>query len=292
MTKILVTGGSGQLGQSIQSVFKNYTNLKITFTDVKELNVCDLEQVKEYTRLNNFDYLVNCAAYTAVDKAEHEQTTAKTLNSDAVKNIAIAAKYNNFKVIHISTDYVFDGKTHKPYSENSLAVPESFYGQTKLLGEKLLLANQPDSIIIRTAWLYSEFGNNFVKTMIKLGNSRDELNIVSDQIGSPTYAVDLANAILIIISQIEMGIKPFTPGIFHYSNEGICSWYDFTISIHQLMGIKCKISPIESKDYPTAAPRPFYSVLNKSKIKSIYKIDIPHWRLSLEKCLKELNTKQ
>ncbi len=286
MTKILVTGANGQLGQSIRSIYSEYNNLDIIFTDVEELDICNLEQLKEYTKSANIEYLINCAAYTAVDKAEHEQVVAKRLNADAVKNIGIAATQNNFKVIHISTDYVFDGKTFKPYTESSLAVPESFYGQTKLLGEKYLMETHPDSIIIRTSWLYSEFGNNFVRTMIKLGMEKDELRIVADQVGSPTYAVDLGNAILTIITKVQKGSKTFTPGIYHYSNEGVCSWYDFTIRIHEAIGITCKISPIESKDYPTAAPRPFYSVLNKGKIKTNYKLNIPYWGASLEKCLK------
>ncbi len=285
MTKILVTGANGQLGQSIRSVYSEYNNFEIVFTDVEELDICNLQQLIEFTKKTNIDYLINCAAYTAVDKAEHEQVMARKLNADAVKNIGIAANENNFKVIHVSTDYVFDGKTYKPYPENALAVPESFYGQTKLLGEKYLMETQPESIIIRTAWLYSEFGNNFVKTMIKLGVEKDELGIVADQVGSPTYAVDLANAILTIISKVQNDTKAFIPGIYHYSNEGVCSWYDFTIRIHQTMRISCKIVPIESKDYPTAAPRPFYSVLNKGKIKTNYKLNIPHWGASLEKCL-------
>ena len=291
MTKILVTGANGQLGQSIHSITNQYDNLEIIFTDVEELDICDLEQLIDYTKSPNIDYLINCAAYTAVDKAEHEQVMARKLNADAVKNIGIAAEQNNFKVIHISTDYVFDGKTFKPYTESSLAVPESFYGQTKLLGEKYLMESHPNSIIMRTAWLYSEFGNNFVKTMIKLGTEKDELRIVADQVGSPTYAVDLASAILTIITKVQSGTKTFIPGIYHYSNEGVCSWYDFTIRIHQAMGITCKITPIESKDYPTAAPRPFYSVLNKSKIKTSYKLNIPYWGASLEKCLTILKEK-
>ncbi|SMO37111.1 dTDP-4-dehydrorhamnose reductase [Saccharicrinis carchari] len=285
MTKILVCGANGQLGQSIRSIHDQYIDLEMVFTDIEELDICNPDQLITYTQQADIDYLINCAAYTAVDKAEHEQVMARKLNADAVKNIGIAATQNNFKVIHISTDYVFDGKTFKPYSENVLAVPESFYGQTKLLGEKYLMETQPDSMIIRTAWLYSEFGNNFVKTMIKLGKQKSELSIVADQVGSPTYAIDLAQAILTIITKIHNGIYIFKPGIYHYSNEGVCSWYDFTLYIHRIMGIDCKITPIESKDYPTAAPRPFYSVLNKSKIKTSYKINIPHWGWSLEKCL-------
>jgi len=288
MTKILVTGGNGQLGQSIQSIVSDFKDLDLTFTDIQDLNICDLVELKAYTKSLEIKYLINCAAYTAVDKAEHEQTLARQLNAEAVKNIGIAAKENDFKVIHISTDYVFDGKSYKPYSEDDFAVPESNYGQTKLLGEKFLMDAQPKSIILRTSWLYSEFGNNFVKTMIKLGYERDELKVVADQVGTPTYAVDLAKAILTIIDLVETNVKSFDSGIYHFSNEGICSWYDFTINIHQAMGINCNVYPIESKDFPTAAPRPFYSVLNKTKIKTAFKLKIPYWRLSLEECIMRL----
>ncbi len=291
MTKILITGGNGQLGQSFKSIAHRY-NFELIFTDINELDICNTEQVNQFTKEAGIDYLINCAAYTAVDKAEHEQVLAKRLNAEAVKNIAIASSKNDFKVIHVSTDYVFDGKSFRPYSEADVAIPESNYGQTKLLGEKLLMANQPQSMIVRTSWLYSEFGNNFVKTMIKLGSERSELKVVADQVGTPTYAVDLADCILTIVEKVENKKKDFVAGIYHYSNEGVCSWYDFTINIHQMMGIDCQVSPIESKDYPTAAPRPFYSVLNKTKIKNNYAIDIPHWRSSLERCLKVLATEK
>ncbi len=291
MSKVLVTGGNGQLGQCLRSISNDLENIELIFTDVNELDICKLEELKDFLAYNSFDYLINCAAYTAVDKAEQEKTMARELNAEAVKNIAIAAAENQVKIIHISTDYVFDGKTYKPYLETDFAVPESHYGQTKLLGEKYLMEYQAKSMIIRTAWLYSEFGNNFVNTMIKLGNERDQLRIVADQVGTPTYAVDLAQAILTIITKIENKAKAFIPGIYHYSNEGVCSWYDFTLNIHQMMGIECKVSPIESIEYPTAAPRPYYSVLNKNKIKTTYKLTIPYWISSLEKCLKKLASK-
>ncbi|WP_066627565.1 dTDP-4-dehydrorhamnose reductase [Labilibacter marinus] len=292
MANILITGGNGQLGQCLASFQALYPEHDYTITDVDDLNICNGDEIIEFTKEGKFDYLINCAAYTAVDKAEHEQVAAKKINADAVKNIGVAAKLNNFKVIHISTDYVFDGRAFKPYSEDAVTIPESFYGQSKLLGEKFLLEEQPDSMVIRTAWLYSEFGNNFVKTMLKLGQEREELKIVADQIGSPTYAKDLAEVVLEVITKIEKDSFPFEPGIYHYSNEGVCSWYDFTINIHELAGIDCNISPIESKEYPTAAPRPHYSVLGKNKIKENYKINIPYWRTSLEKCLKVLVAKQ
>ncbi len=288
MTRILITGGNGQLGQSIKSIQQNYRDFEFIYTDVEDLDICNINSLREYIRLHDVQYLVNCAAYTAVDKAEEEQELAKKINSEALENIGIVAAEKNIKVLHVSTDYVFDGKNFKPYNEDEEANPASVYGQTKLLGENLLFKNQPESIVVRTAWLYSEFGNNFVKTMIRLGNDRDTLNVVADQIGSPTYAVDLAGALLQIIKKVENKESEFCSGIYHYSNEGICSWYDFTINIHEIMGINCDVSPIESKDYPTAAPRPFYSVLNKAKIKTTFKITIPYWKTSLERCLKIL----
>ncbi len=291
MIKVLITGGNGQLGQSFQSISNNFTDIDFFFTDFEELNICDIDNIRSYISSNSYNFIINCAAYTAVDKAESDKIASLQLNAEAVKNIGIVAKEFNIPVIHISTDYVFDGNSFKPYTENDYAVPSSYYGQTKLLGEKYLLEEQPNSIIIRTAWLYSEFGNNFVKTMIKLGKDRDILKVVADQVGSPTYAVDLATGILNIILKIVNKTVNFTPGIYHFSNEGVCSWYDFTINIHQLMGIDCAVLPIESKEYPTAAPRPYYSVLNKTKIKTTYKIEIPYWRFSLEKCLRKLATK-
>ncbi len=291
MIKVLITGGKGQLGQSFQSISDNFTDINISFTDVEELNICDIDNIRDFISNKNFHFIINCAAYTAVDKAESDKIASLQLNAEAVKKIGIVANEFNIPVIHISTDYVFDGNSFKPYTENDYAVPSSYYGQTKLLGEKYLLEEQPNSMIIRTAWLYSEFGNNFVKTMIKLGKDRDILKVVADQVGSPTYAVDLAKGILEIILKIVNKTVNFTPGIYHFSNEGVCSWYDFTINIHQLMGIDCTVLPIESKEYPTAAPRPYYSVLNKTKIKTTYKIEIPYWRFSLEKCLRKLATK-
>ncbi len=288
MTRILITGGKGQLGQSIQSIEKKHSDFEFIYTDVEDLDICNINSLREFCTNNDFQYLVNCAAYTAVDKAEEEQELAKKINTDALENIGIVAAEKNIKVLHVSTDYVFDGKNFKPYTEDQEAVPASVYGQTKLIGEQLLLKNQPESIVVRTAWLYSEFGNNFVKTMIRLGKEREALNVVADQIGSPTYAVDLADALLQIIAKVENKESELISGIYHYSNEGICSWYDFTINIHQIMGINCNVSPIESKDYPTAAPRPFYSVLNKTKIKTTFKITIPYWKTSLERCLKIL----
>ncbi len=291
MTRILITGSKGQLGQCFQSLKNSYREFDLTFTDIDELDICSIEKIREFLSQNSFNYIINCAAYTAVDKAESDKTLCMLLNADGVKNIAISAKEHNIPVIHISTDYVFDGNSFKPYTETDYAVPNSYYGQTKLLGEKFLSEEQPNYMIFRTSWLYSEFGNNFVKTMIRLGKEREILRVVADQVGTPTYAIDLAEGILNIISKIEKKTVKFTPGIYHFSNEGVCSWYDFTINIHQLMGIDCKIQPIGTKEYPTAAPRPYNSVLNKAKIKTTYKIEIPYWRFSLEKCLRKLATR-
>jgi len=292
MTKILVTGGNGQLGNSINSIKDKYSNLEITFTDIDSLDICNIDDIEKFVHQNEFKYIVNCAAYTAVDKAESEEKLAIKINAIAVENLAIVAKNNNCKLINVSTDYVFDGNAHKPYIEDDNTEPTSVYGKTKLKGEQLAFASKAECINIRTSWLYSEFGNNFVKTMIKLGTERDQLGIVWYQIGTPTYAVDLAKAILDIIESTSSGEKEFQSGIYHYSNEGVASWYDFTINIHQIYGINCDVSPIETKEYPTPAPRPCYSVLNKAKIKNVYSITIPHWRNSLERCIESIKAEQ
>ena len=250
------------------------------FTDVENLDITDKEQIEKFVAKNDIRFVVNCAAYTAVDKAEDDEQMAYRINCDAVKNIAEISAKHNLKVIHISTDYVFDGTNHTPYTENMPVSPTSIYGKSKLAGEEILMQLAPQSVIIRTSWLYSTFGNNFVKTMIRLGNERDTLNVIFDQVGTPTYAADLAEAIMAILNSAE-----WVSGIYHFSNEGVCSWYDFAKSIHRLAQVDCKVQPIETKDYPVRTPRPFYSVLNKSKIKSTYKIEIPHWEESLEKCI-------
>lgn len=271
----LVTGCNGQLGTALQSLLKD----KAVYIDRSELDLTDEEAVKEYLSKNSFEMIINCAAYTAVDKAEADEQTARQVNALAPLYLA---KYGK-KIIHISTDYVFDGTNHKPYTEEDNTNPVSVYGKTKREGEINVLANADTAIIIRTAWLYSPHGGNFVKTMRKLGAERESLNVVFDQVGSPTNAYDLAEAIVKALPQIKQGEKD----IFHFTDEGVCSWYDFATEIMTQSKLACKIYPIESKDYPTPAARPHYSVLNKSKIKKRFNIDIPHWKEGLEKCLKQ-----
>lgn len=226
---------------------------------------------------------MNCAAYTAVDKAEEHEDLCMRINRDAVRNLGEAAHAVGAKVIHVSTDYVFDGTSCRPYLESDATCPVSVYGRTKLAGEQALMEECPDSVIIRTAWLYSEYGNNFMKTVLRLGKERDELRFIFDQVGTPTYAGDLAVAMLAVLERAEAG--KFIPGIYHFSDEGVCSWYDFTVKILQIAGMNNRVIPIETKDYPTPASRPHYSVLNKGKIKSTYGLTIPHWETSLAYCM-------
>ncbi|MCC8170725.1 MAG: dTDP-4-dehydrorhamnose reductase [Parabacteroides sp.] len=288
MKNILVTGANGQLGNELQLLASENPTYRFFFTDVDTLDICNREAVTAFVSENRMDYILNCAAYTAVDKAEDQAALCEKINSDAVRNLGEAAAATGARVIHVSTDYVFDGTRHTPYAETDPTCPRSVYGHTKLAGEKALLAACPDSVIIRTAWLYSVYGNNFVKTMLRLGKERDEIKVVFDQVGTPTYAADLADAILAVVNQAEAG--DFRPGIYHFSNEGVCSWYDFTVSILKAAGIEgCRVTPIETKDYPAKAERPHYSVLNKAKIKSAYALTIPHWEASLAKCLEKLN---
>ncbi len=283
---VLITGANGQLGNEMRVVAKQYTEVDFVFTDVEELNICNADEVDSFVKNLRPDYIVNCAAYTAVDKAETDIDLCRAINCDAVKNLGIAAQKYQAKIIHVSTDYVFDGTSNIPYTETMPTNPQTIYGKTKLEGEKALLSVCNASFIIRTSWLYSSFGNNFVKTMLRLGNERDSLNVVFDQVGTPTYAADLANAIWKIITS-----KKTDYGVYHFSNEGICSWYDFTTAIFRLTNTNCQVFPIESSEYPTKTPRPFYSVLNKHKIKSTFAVSIPHWEVSLQKCLQILKDK-
>jgi len=280
MQTILVTGSNGQLGSEMQQAAKRFPNFKYIYTDVAELDICDKNTLNDFVKENRVNFIVNCAAYTAVDKAEDDIELCYKINRDAVKNIAEVAKENYIKVVHVSTDYVFDGTNYIPYTEDMPVCPSSVYGKSKLEGEQVLMESCNDAVILRTSWLYSSFGNNFVKTMMKLGTERDNLNVIFDQVGTPTYAADLADSILNIISH-----ESFVPGIYHFSDEGVCSWYDFTKTIHRIAKITCNVQPIETKDYPVRTPRPHYSVLNKAKIKSTYGISIPHWEVSLEKCI-------
>ena len=280
MQTILITGSNGQLGNEMQQAAKRFPNFNYIYTDVAELDICDKTTLNNFVIENGVNFIVNCAAYTAVDKAEDDVELCYKINRDAVKNIAEVAQDNNVKVVHVSTDYVFDGTNHVPYTEDMPVCPSSIYGKSKLEGEQVLMESCDEAVIIRTSWLYSSFGNNFVKTMMKLGTERDNLNVIFDQVGTPTYAADLADSILNIISH-----NNFVSGIYHFSDEGVCSWYDFTKTIHRIAKISCIVQPIETKDYPVRTPRPHYSVLNKAKIKSTYGISIPHWEESLEKCI-------
>lgn len=292
MTKILITGANGQLGSEIRKIVGLYSNFQFIFTDVKELDITDPMAVEKMLLEEKPQWLVNCAAYTAVDKAETDSETAWLINAVAPAILAEKSKAVDCRFVQVSTDYVFDGKNYRPYVEEDEVCPTSVYGSTKLEGELISLANNPETLVIRTSWLYSSFGGNFVKSMIRLGSERDQLNVIFDQVGTPTYAGDLAMAILEIIQKTAFGIVSFVPGTYHYSNEGVCSWYDFAIAIHQIYGIDCKVLAIESKDYPSPVARPPYSVLNKSKIKSIFGTQIPYWRSSLEKCILEIKNQQ
>lgn len=286
MTNILVTGSNGQLGKSIRKLSASFDDFYFTYTDVEELDITNPDELEEFFKTNNFHCLINCAAYTAVDKAEEEPENAKLLNAGAVKNLStVCQKYGTF-LIHVSTDYVFDGKTYKPYSENDEPGTKSVYGRTKLEGEKEIIRSGYKSVIIRTSWLYSEFGHNFFKSMIRLGKERESLNVVFDQVGTPTYATDLARGILLLVNKRESINEPV---IFNFSNEGSASWYDFATAIMEILNINCKVLPILTKDYPLPAPRPFYSILDKSKIKDFLNIEIPHWRNGLNECIKELS---
>ena len=282
---ILITGCNGQLGNEIQVLEKEYPQHTYYNTDVAELDITDKEAIEKYVSENNIDGIINCAAYTAVDKAESNTELCHKLNAEAPGLLAEAIAKRDGWIIQVSTDYVFDGTAHIPYTEDIPTCPNSVYGTTKLEGEKNVTAACGKSMIIRTAWLYSTFGNNFVKTMLRLGKERTELGVIFDQIGTPTYARDLA---LMIMNAADKGI---IPGIYHFSNEGVCSWYDFTKAIHRIAGITdCNVKPLHTEEYPTPACRPAYSVLDKTKIKNAYNICIPHWEDSLRECMAKLET--
>lgn len=282
--KILVTGSYGQLGNSLRKVFDKDPDIEATYTDYDTLDITDREAVARYMADNRFDIVVNCAAYTAVDKAETDEILASALNTGAVGNLGESAARTGTKVIHISTDYVFSGEGFRPYAENDEPYPQGIYGRTKLEGEGLLTSFCQDAMIIRTAWLYSEFGKNFVKTMLSLAETHPELRVVCDQIGTPTYAGDLAEAIHAIVKHDK-----WVPGIYHFTDEGVASWYDFAEAIFEEAGKKVRVNPVPTTEYPTPAKRPLYSVLSKGKIKSTFGITIPYWRDSLRKCLALLN---
>ncbi len=285
MTNILVTGGNGQLANCIKAIEKESTNLDITYTDSSNLDITNLENVNSFFNQKRFDYCINCAAYTAVDLAESEEKKALLVNEFGVRNLAIACNKFQTVLIHVSTDFVFDGNKNRAYTENDQTNPTGVYGITKLKGElaiKEILANY---FIIRTSWLYSEYGNNFMKTMLRISEGRNEISVVDDQIGTPTYAIDLAKVIFKIINT-----ETNAYGIYHYSNEGVASWYDFAREIFKQSGKAIRLNKIETKDYPTPAVRPKYSVLNKSKIKANFQLQIPFWRDSLKKALVNFRT--
>lgn len=281
---ILVTGANGQLGNEMRVLSQENTQHTCFFTDVQELDICDEQAVCAFVAGNRVDVIVNCAAYTAVDKAEDNAELCDKLNHLAPGYLAAAAEACGAALIQVSTDYVFDGTGHLPYTEDMLPCPNSVYGSTKLAGERAVMEKCSRAMIIRTAWLYSIYGNNFVKTMLRLGRERETLGVVFDQIGTPTYAHDLACAIFAAIN------RSIIPGIYHFSNEGVCSWYDFTLAIHRLAGITtCKVSPLHTDEFLAKAPRPHYSVLDKTKIKKTFGIEIPHWESSLRECVEKLN---
>lgn len=285
---LLITGSNGQLGSEIKDIADNYKSFNFLFADLPELDICNLKSVNDYVSKYDVNTVINCAAYTAVDKAEEDIEIAQKVNAEGVFNLADAMLRVNGKIIHISTDYVFNGNHFMPYQENDIESPIGVYGKTKREGELAVLNSNVDGIVIRTSWLYSAYGNNFVKTMMRLGNDKKELNVIFDQVGTPTYAGDLAKACLEILlnnnSHIDKKGK-----VYHFSNEGVASWYDFAMAIMKIGAIDCKVFPIETKDYPTLAKRPHFSVLNKAKIKNDFGLKIPYWRDSLEKCIQKLS---
>jgi len=287
--KVLVTGSKGQLGSEIVELSTEYPQFSFFHTDLPQVDLTDKEGLEDFIVANKIEAIINCAAYTAVDKAEKELALAELVNSMAVGNLVAMSEKYQVKLIHISTDYVFDGTSHIPYTENMPVSPLGIYGKTKRAGELEVIHSSSNSILIRTSWLYSAFGNNFVKTMLRLGDERDSLGVIFDQVGTPTYAGDLAKACLDILSKVNRLDQ--NSKVYHFSNEGVCSWYDFAKCIMDMGGIDCQVNPIESKDYPTPAARPHYSVLNKSKIKADFGIQIPYWRDSLKDCIVKLGEK-
>ncbi|MFK7799888.1 MAG: dTDP-4-dehydrorhamnose reductase [Aureispira sp.] len=285
---ILVTGAQGQVGNELQVLAKNYPATQWLFTDYTELDITNKAAVQNFFEQHQFDYCINCAAYTAVDKAEQDSDKATAVNVEGVKNLALASKITHTRLLHLSTDYVYHNTQNTPFKEEDVTSPQSVYGKTKLSGELEALAIQEEMITVRTSWVYSSFGNNFVKTMLRLGTEREQLSVIFDQIGSPTYARDLAQALLDIIIHKANHKEEAFGGVYHYSNEGVCSWYDFAHAIFEHKEIACQLLPIETKDYPTPAQRPPFSLLNKAKIKADFDLAIPHWRESLYRCLELL----
>ena len=286
--RVLITGSNGQLGSEIKELENNYKKVDLIFKDLPELDICNFKALQAFILDNNINAVINCAAYTAVDKAEEESIIARKVNYEGVLNIVKALQTVNGKLIHISTDYVFNGDHFLPYKESDLVSPIGVYGETKRAGELAVINSDIDSVVIRTSWLYSSYGNNFVKTMLRLGNEKENLGVIFDQVGTPTYARDLAKTCLEILTGVNSVKISKNGNLYHYSNEGVISWYDFAISIMELGGMDCRVKPIQTKDYPTLAKRPHYSVLNKSKIKTDFKIEIPYWRDSLKDCIEKI----
>ena len=279
--KILVTGANGQLGKELKQLAPSYPQFDFIFLSREDLPIHHFEMVRSYFKIYKPSFLINCAAYTAVDRAEQEKDLAMQVNAEAVGVLAAVCKENDCRFMHISTDYVFDGNATAPYKEDSPTNPQSVYGSSKLEGERQAMQLNPDAIIIRTSWVYSEFGKNFVRTMMKLMSEKTEINVVSDQVGSPTYAADLAELILQIIPR-------WIPGIYHFSNEGIISWYDFAVAIKEITASNCKINAIPTSAYPTPAKRPAYSVLDKTKIQQSFGINLKNWKDSLAICIEKI----
>lgn len=289
MTTILITGSNGQLGSELKELSARYSGYSFIFTDLPELDITDTTKINEFVRSCSPAWIINCAAYTAVDMAEEEETKAMLINGTGVGNLVSALTGTQCRLIHLSTDYVFDGNSPVPYKEDSATSPESAYGRSKLAGESFALS-YPLAMVLRTSWLYSSYGNNFVKTMLRKAGSADEINVVSDQTGSPTYAADLASAIMEVISGTIKNSHSFVPGVFHYADEGHCSWYDLAVETVTAAGSSCRVNAIPGSAYPVKAKRPSFSVLDKSKIKETYNIKIPHWRVSLNQCIQKLNS--
>ena len=286
--RVLITGSNGQLGSEIKELAANYKKLDFVFKDLPELDICNFEALQAFIIDHNIKAVINCAAYTAVDKAEEESIIATKVNDEGVLNMVNALQTVNGKLIHISTDYVFDGNNFLPYIESDPVNPIGVYAETKRAGELAVINGDIDSIVIRTSWLYSAYGNNFVKTMLRLGNEKENLGVIFDQVGTPTYARDLAKTCIgVLCGDSSVNISK-NGNLYHYSNEGVTSWYDFAIAIMELGGENCKVKPIQTKDYLTLAKRPQYSVLNKSKIKTDFKIEIPYWRDSLKDCIEKI----
>lgn len=283
-TTILVTGANGQLGSEL-NIISAYEPYQFIFTDIDELDLTNGIEVNSFFNIHKIDFCINCAAYTAVDNAEKNVEAARAINVDAVQNLAEACTINNTYLVHISTDFVFSGKAFLPLTEEAKPDPISVYGFTKLEGENVALRSNKNTLIIRTSWLYSSFGDNFVKAMIRLGNERDELGVIVDQIGTPTYAGDLAKAIIEIIRNSDQNDLEENCGLYHFSNEGVASWFDFAKAIFDIKSIDIVLKPLKTTEYPTLAKRPKYSLMDKSKIKNTFNLDIPYWRDSLEMCL-------